>query len=116
MFNVIIWLIFLYILTKLMIKIVKKTRYGFDEEPLVEDYGTRTTYHIVHETGSELYGWWVKKEGDGLIAFAKTKEEAVNLGKDFAKAHVKGQLIIHREDGTFQEEFTYGHDPKDIKG
>lgn len=61
-------------------------------------------------------GWQGKKEGAAKASFtAETKAEAVDKGVDQSKRE-HGQLIIHKGDGTFQSERTYGKDPYPPKG
>ncbi len=61
-------------------------------------------------------GWQVKKEGNKrAYRVFTTKKEAVKFGKKLAEKE-KGQLLIQRKDGTFQEERTYRKDPYPPKG
>jgi hypothetical protein len=72
----------------------------------------RTPHHVVpHENG-----WAVRREGgDRASAVTPTKEEAVDRGRELAQRE-NGSLVIHRENGTFQEERTYGDDPFPPRG
>jgi hypothetical protein len=45
-----------------------------------------------------------------------TKEKAISYGRELAKDEGLGQLIVHKADGSIEEEFTYGDDPRDISG
>lgn len=45
-----------------------------------------------------------------------TKEKAIDYGRDLAKQEGQGQLVVHKADGTIEEEFTYGDDPRNIPG
>jgi hypothetical protein len=62
-------------------------------------------------------GWKVQGEGKQrpLKTFG-TKQKAVKFGQKEAKKPPLGQLIIHKRDGTIQEERTYGKDPHPPKG
>jgi len=40
--------------------------------------------------------------------------EPFNVGKELAKSGSTGQIKIHRKDGLFQTEHTYGKDPRQI--
>ncbi len=74
----------------------------------------RKVYHV---TKNPKGGWSVKKEGGArAMANLPNKTEAVKKGKELAKKAPLGQLKIHKEDGTFQTEYTYGKDPKSSKG
>ena len=75
----------------------------------------REVYHVVHE--SDANAWKVEKEGSlRAITRTETKEPAVSAAKKLAKSASLGQVIIHRKDGSIQEEFTYGEDPRDTPG
>ncbi len=54
---------------------------------------------------------WAVKKGDATVATAATKDRAVDIGKQIAKAD-RGQLVIEKKNGRIQTEYTYGHDPK----
>ncbi|HMB89823.1 MAG TPA: phasin family protein [Rhodothermales bacterium] len=62
-------------------------------------------YHVVPQDE----GWAVTKEGtDRAINVLGTKAEALERGRDLAKNQEPSRLVIHRKDGTIQEQFTYG--------
>jgi hypothetical protein len=42
--------------------------------------------------------------------------DAIEAGREIAKDADKGQLVIHRQDGTIQTEHIYGQDPYPPKG
>lgn len=65
---------------------------------------TATVYHVVpHEEG-----WAVKRESaERATSVHDTKKEAVSSGRNDARAHVPSQLIVHKQDGTVQETFSY---------
>lgn len=62
-------------------------------------------------------GWDVKQAGKpGTISHHDKKDRAIDRGRDEAKDSDKGQLKIHKQDGTIQTEHTYGDDPKKTPG
>jgi uncharacterized protein YdaT len=72
-------------------------------------------YHLVPNPGAKK-GWRVEGEkAKRASSWHDTKEEAIERGTQLAKAR-KGQLVIHKADGTFENEYTYGHDPRNIPG
>ena len=68
---------------------------------------TRVTYHVV-PTDDE---WRLKRQGEPRYTSFETKSEAIRAGVKEARSHDAGQLIIHKQNGQFQEERTYGDDP-----
>lgn len=62
-----------------------------------------------------VVGWEVK-EGGRVLAHADTKDEAIQHGRAIAQAIQPSQLIVHRKDGTFESEYTYGEDPFPPRG
>jgi hypothetical protein len=55
--------------------------------------------------------WEVKRRGGKRATRVfDRKADAVQFGRDLAKGQ-KGQLVIRKQDGTIQEERTYGDDP-----
>lgn len=64
-----------------------------------------TTFHVVpHDEG-----WAVEKEGASrATSVHSVKAEAVKAGRERAKAGASGRLVIHRQDGTIQDTFSYG--------
>lgn len=54
--------------------------------------------------------WSVKHEGRVLSTHV-LKTEAVDAGVKVARANQPSQLVIHRADGTIEDERTYGGDP-----
>lgn len=73
----------------------------------------RRVYHVTtHEDG-----WQVKGEGaKRATAIFETKAEAIKAGVQVARNQPLGELRIHRQDGTIQDERTYGDDPFPPKG
>jgi hypothetical protein len=74
----------------------------------------RTIYHVTKKSSG---GWDVKKEGGQRSSgHFDTKDQAVDRGRDLSKSSGLGQLKIHKQDGQFQTEHTYGKDPFPPKG
>lgn len=74
----------------------------------------RMTYHV---TPGADGGWKVKEENASRASSNHdTKAEAIERAKELAKNQNLGQVIIHKQDGTFQTEYTYGKDPFPPKG
>jgi hypothetical protein len=67
---------------------------------------------------SDSGDWKVK--GDGAETRHARREDAVAQAKSEAKAiYDEGglsQVRVQRTDGTWEIEYTYGNDPRDIKG
>ena len=54
-------------------------------------------------------GWAVEKEGASRATSVHgTKAEAVSAGRDLAKTAAPGRLVLHRQDGTVQDTYSYG--------
>ena len=69
----------------------------------------RTRRHVTKRPDGK---WQVKEEGaERASAVTDTKEEAIDRGRQISKSDPNSQLIIHKGDGSFQEERTYGNDP-----
>lgn len=74
---------------------------------------SRKTYHV----SPAKNGWKVQAEGSQRASSNHdTKSDAVARARELAKAQPTGQMIIHKQDGTFQTEHTYGKDPYPPKG
>jgi hypothetical protein len=74
----------------------------------------RQIYHVTPSPGG---GWNIKKEGGQRSSgHYDTKDQAVDRGRDLAKSSGLGQIKIHKQDGKFQTEHTYGKDPYPPKG
>jgi preprotein translocase subunit YajC len=72
----------------------------------------RKSIHIVPHSGD----WAVTRGGQqGTIATAQTQAQAIEIGKQVAKAE-RDELFIHRPDGTIRERNSYGNDPFPPKG
>lgn len=53
-------------------------------------------------------GWTVTIEGeDDPVSTHDTKKEAVSAGRETAKEHVPSELIVHKQDRSVQESFSY---------
>lgn len=66
----------------------------------------RTVYHVVPNQDE---GWKVELEGASQASSThQNKDEAVERARELAQDREPSQIIIHREDGTIQEERTYG--------
>lgn len=69
----------------------------------------RKIYHVVPDPNG---GWKVILEGGKRASRCfPTKSEATAYGRNLAKKAELGQLKIHKKDGSFQTEYTYGNDP-----
>ncbi len=61
--------------------------------------------------------WSLKKRGnERATGLYDNKKDAVARGRELAKAATPAQLIVHKADGTIEQEFTYGNDPFPPKG
>mgnify|MGYP001769713510 CR=1 FL=1 len=70
--------------------------------------GKRTKIHVVNQDDR----WKVKIEGaQRSSSVHDTKQEAEQAAREQAKKGSLSQVIIHKKDGTIQEEHTYGNDP-----
>jgi hypothetical protein len=73
----------------------------------------RFVIHVVHSNSS---GRWHLKHNDTTLASFETKAEAFGEGQAQGnKLWDEGnpaQLVIHREDGSIEREYTYGKDPE----
>lgn len=75
----------------------------------------RNVYHVTYRSTDSK--WQVKKTGnDQASSVHYTKEAAIDAGKSLAKANEPSQLVIHKMDGIFETEYTYGNDPYPPKG
>jgi hypothetical protein len=79
----------------------------------------RIVYHLVHRNADDR--WHLSQVGgdDDVAAFV-TKDEGRQDGERRGRQHVNrgelAQLVVHREDGSIETEFTYGADPRDVPG
>lgn len=74
----------------------------------------RTVYHVTMRDGK----WVVTRERhpDGEYDAFETKDEAIERARAEARKLMPSQVIVHRADGTFESEFTYGEDPYPPRG
>lgn len=79
----------------------------------------RVVYHLVHRNHD---GQWHLSIVDGQrdVGAFDTKDEARREGERLGRQHVEqggmAQLVVHRQDGSIETEFTYGKDPRDTPG
>ncbi|MDG4787610.1 DUF2188 domain-containing protein [Micromonospora sp. WMMD1102] len=66
----------------------------------------RTQYHVVPEGN----GWKVE-HGSTVDGHYDTKESALGAGREAAKADPPSQLVVHKQDGQVETEYTYRDDP-----
>lgn len=70
--------------------------------------------HVVHHKDGN--NWQVKYEHDETpLAMFDTKEEAIQNGREIAMEN-ESELVIHRMDGEITEKWSYGNDPRNVKG
>ena len=72
------------------------------------------TYDVQPAKGGP--GWDVVEEGGPKVSHHQTKPPAVAKAVQQAKQAELGEVRIKREDGTIQDERTYGKDPYPPKG
>ncbi len=70
----------------------------------------RKVYHV--EPSRDREGWDIKEQGAMKPeSHHQRKQEAVLVARKMAKSHPLGQVVIHKADGSVEEERTYGRDP-----
>ncbi|MFO8099904.1 MAG: phasin family protein [Salinibacter sp.] len=68
---------------------------------------TAVEERVLHVVPSED-GWTVTLEGEEeTVSTHDTKKEAVSAGRTAAKKHVPSTLVIHKQDRSVQESFSY---------
>jgi hypothetical protein len=76
----------------------------------------RVVLHVV----PYVNGWTLNETGraeeKGELGAWDHKDLAVARAKELAQAAPLGQVVVHGTDGSIQDEFTYGEDPRDIPG
>lgn len=73
----------------------------------------KPTQHVV----PSLDGWMVKTEGaQRASSVHETQTAALAAASSAARERGVGSVVVHRPDGTFREERTYGSDPTKSKG
>ncbi|WP_022835408.1 phasin family protein [Salisaeta longa] len=77
-----------------------------DAQAAAQD-ATTTVYHVIpHEDG-----WAVKRESaEQAAGVYDTKKEAVDAARSVAKKHAPSELIVHKQDRSVQETFSYDGD------
>ena len=65
-------------------------------------------YHVMMHEGK----WVVKREAapSGEFDAFETKDEAIERARIKANRSLPSQVIVHRVDGSFEQEFAYGND------
>lgn len=71
----------------------------------------RKRYDVVYKTSQ----WHVTHASQTLSTYAM-KSSAIEAGVSVARRNEPSQLIIHRMDGTIEDERTYGDDPYPPRG
>ncbi len=75
----------------------------------------RDVYHVVPDKATGE--WHVNKEdASEPISTHSKKDDAVDAAIELAKRNEPSQVKIHKADGTFQREYTYGEDPEKYSG
>jgi len=73
----------------------------------------RTKYHVLPSQN----GWEGMMEGAiRASVVSKSKEEVLERTIKLAQRRIPSSVLIHKADGTFQEERSYGSDPYPPKG
>jgi hypothetical protein len=72
---------------------------------------SRNVYWVLSEKGS----WRVTEEGRELSQH-ENKEDAIDAAVRAAQANEPSQVKVQKQDGTWDEERTYGNDPYPPKG
>lgn len=66
----------------------------------------RNVYRVVPD-GED---WKVTHAGQTLSTHTN-KDDAIETARTVAKANQPSQVVVHKQDGTIQTEYTYGDDP-----
>lgn len=73
----------------------------------------RNVYHVTYVSDQ----WRVRKVGATFYSSShEKKDDAVEAAKKVAKANMPSQIVVHKMDGTFEYENTYGNDPEKTPG
>lgn len=67
----------------------------------------RTVYYVLTENGD----WKVTREGGTVLSTHANKDDAIKAAVTLAKANEPSQVKVQKQDGTWDEERTYGQDP-----
>jgi hypothetical protein len=73
--------------------------------------GKKTVHTVPNPDGNG----WINKYGGDQVSRHRTKDNAVDRGRDIARDH-QTEHTIHRKDGTIGEKNSYGNDPHPPKG
>jgi len=98
----------------------KKSQRGKKVKPVRKVYHVVCSKLKVKKDGMATHKnvWKVKLAGKSTVAngvFSK-KSDAIARAKELGKKAKLGQVVVHGVDGKIQTEYTYGNDPRDIKG
>ena len=75
------------------------------------------TKRVTYTVAPDGDRWRVKKRGGSRASGTfDRKEDAVSRGRELAKAQERGQLVIKKQNGRIQTEYTYGDDPFPPRG
>lgn len=69
----------------------------------------------VHTTPNPNGAGWINQSGGETISTHRTKENAVERGREIAKER-STEHVIHKSDGTIGKRNSYGNDPYPPKG
>lgn len=72
--------------------------------------------HRVRIFVTPLGSHWKVSSGSSEYGMYTTKPAAIQRGRELAIANQPSQLIIQRQDGTIEDERTYGSDPFPPRG
>jgi len=75
---------------------------------------TRKVYHVVPRPGGSWAG--VGEGAKRASTAGENKAQVVERTIEIAKEQPLSQVVIHKQDGTIQEERTYGRDPFPPRG
>jgi len=73
----------------------------------------RKVYHV---TPGSRARWQVEENAQRAASLHDRKAEAVSRARELAKSGRLAQVIVHKQDGTIQTEYTYGDDPHPPEG
>ena len=70
--------------------------------------GAEATDAVAYHVSPHDDGWAVTREGaDRATSVYGTKKEAVEGGRELARRHAPSELVVHKQDRSVQETFTY---------
>lgn len=68
------------------------------------------TYHLLYD--EEMESWKIEYKGaDQPFSLHQTKDEALEAGRELARNQQPSQLVVHKMDGSIQNEYTYDEQP-----